>query len=652
MIQQDAAKAIKKILLVDDVPFNVPPKREFGDFSTAICLSQAKVQKRAPMLIAEEVANKLRGVKLQYITEINVTPPGYLNFKIDQPRYIKSVVDRVRKQGAEFGTSNVGRNRRVLVEHTNVNPNKAMHIGHLRNAIIGDTVVRTLRKLNYDVQACDYIDDTGVQVADVVVAMLYMDAPTYDGKSDDFSAIWAKYENNSDKISFDYWCWDIYSRVTQAFDADESLKARRAEVMHLIEAQDNPVAEFAKEVAAKIVHAHLATVSRLNVYYDLLNWESDIFLRGFWKTAFESLKAAGGIVFETQGPNAGCWVVKMGRGVHQTEDGVRSEDKVLVRSNGIVVYTGKDIAYQMWKFGVLGQDFLYNPWGMQDNGRQLWTTSNEGESCERFGRAQRVINVIDVRQSYLQQVVYDCLRKLGYTKEARNSIHLDYEVVVLSNAAAAELGVDVDAEEPGTQAMSGRKGVGVKADDLLDAMVGRLAEKVATQQNADVLAAAAVRYFMSRITTGKMIVFDFDEALRTTGDTGVYCQYAHARACSILAKAYPDGTAAAAPKRFAAPDRVTIPEQELVKKIAEYPAILKKAGKELSPAPLAHYAFELATVFTDYYETPDPDVDRQVPFIKIEDPELRSYRLSLVDAFRQTMANCLDTLGIVALERI
>lgn len=652
MIQEDAAKAIKKILSVDDVPFNVPPKREFGDFSTAICLSQAKVQKRAPILIAEEVANKLRGVKLQYITEINITPPGYLNFKIDQPRYIKSVVDRVRKQGAEFGTSTVGRNRRVLVEHTNVNPNKAMHIGHLRNAIIGDTVVRTLRKLNYDVQACDYIDDTGVQVADVVVAMLYMDAPTYDGKSDDFSAIWAKYENNSDKISFDYWCWDIYSRVTQAFDADESLKARRAEVMHLIEAQDNPVAEFAKEVAAKIVHAHLATVSRLNVYYDLLNWESDIFLRGFWKTAFESLKAAGGIVFETQGPNAGCWVVKMGRGVHQTEDGVRSEDKVLVRSNGTVVYTGKDIAYQMWKFGVLGQDFLYNPWGMQDNGRQLWTTSNEGESCERFGRAQRVINVIDVRQSYLQQVVYDCLRKLGYTKEARNSIHLDYEVVVLSNAAAAELGVDVDAEEPGTQAMSGRKGVGVKADDLLDAMVGRLAEKVATQQNADVLAAAAVRYFMSRITTGKMIVFDFDEALRTTGDTGVYCQYAHARACSILAKAYPDDTATAALKSFAAPDRVTIPEQELVKKIAEYPAILKKAGKELSPAPLAHYAFELATVFTDYYETPDPDVDRQVPFIKIEDPELRSYRLSLVDAFRQTMANCLDTLGIVALERI
>ncbi len=392
--------------------------------------------------------------------------------------------------------------------------------------------------------------------------------------------------------------------------------------MHLIEAQDNPVARFAKEVATRIVTAHLATVARIGVFYDLLNWESDIFLRGFWQTAFESLKAAGGIVYETEGPNAGCWVVKMGRGVTHTANGVRSEDKVLVRSNGTVVYTGKDIAYQMWKFGVLGQDFLYKLWGVQANGDELWTTSPDGEPLDRFGRAEKVINVIDVRQSYLQQVVYDCLRKLGFRKEARNSKHLDYEVVVLSNAAAAELGVDVDAEEPGTQAMSGRKGVGVKADDLLDAMVKRLSEKVATERNAHVLAAAAIRYFMSRISTGKMIVFDFDEALRTTGDTGVYCQYAHARACSILAKArqmgngeWGMGNTAAIPEAG-----VTIPEENLVKKIAEFGSVLRKAGQELSPAPLAHYAFELATVFTEFYETPDPDAEKQTPFIKIRTP--------------------------------
>lgn len=649
MIQEDAAKAIKKLLAVDDVPFNVPPKREFGDFSTAICLSQAKVQKRAPMQIAEEVAVELRKQNLPYIKEILLTPPGYLNFKIDHARYVKSVIDRVHKEKADFGKSNVGRKRRVLVEHTNVNPNKAMHIGHVRNAIIGDSVIRALRKLNYDVQACDYIDDTGVQVADVVVAMLYMDQPVYDG-GNDFAPIWAKYDGNE---PFDYWCWDVYSRVTQTFDTDEALKAKRAEVMHLIEAQDNPVADFAKAVATKIVEAHLATVSRLNIFYDLLNWESDIFRRGFWKTAFESLKDAGGILYETEGPNAGCWVVKMGKGGHHTENGVvRSEDKVLVRSNGTVVYTGKDIAYQMWKFGVLGQDFVYKLWGKQANGEDLWTTAPDGKPLDRFGKADKVVNVIDVRQSYLQQVVYDCLRKLGFKKEAKNSKHLDYEVVVLSNAAASELGVEVDAEEPGTQAMSGRKGVGVKADDLLDAMVKRLSEKVLAQGNAQVLAAAAIRYFMSRISTGKIIVFDFDEALRTTGDTGVYCEYAHARACSILAKASQLWSAECGVRNLPVPEHVTIPEENLTKKIAEFASVLRRAGQELSPAPLAHYAFELATVFTDFYETPDPDAEKQIPFIKIEDPVLRNYRLALVDVFRQTMANCLDCLGIIPLSRI
>lgn len=659
MIQDDVAKVIRKILSVEEVPFNVPPKREFGDFSTAVCLAQAKIQKRAPMVIAQEVLSKLKTARLPYIKDVTVTPPGYLNFKIDHAGYVKSVIERVRKQGREYGRSNVGRGRRVLVEHTNVNPNKAMHIGHLRNAIIGDSVVRTLRKLNYDVQACNYIDDTGVQVADVVVGMLFLDEPHYAG-GDDFSAIWAKYDMGSQANAcqtFDYWCWDLYARVTQAFEIDESLRSRRAEVMHAIEAQDNPIAHFAKEVATRIVRAHLATVGRIGVFYDLLNWESDIFARGFWQTAFESLKSAGGIVYETEGPNAGCWVVKMGRGVTHTKTGIRSEDKVLVRSNGTVVYTGKDIAYQMWKFGVLGRDFLYKLWGVQANGQELWTTAPDGEPIDRFGRAQTVINVIDVRQSYLQQVVYDCLRRLGFRKEARNSRHLDYEVVVLSNAAAAELGVDVDAEEPGMQAMSGRKGVGVKADDLIDAMVNRLAEKVATERNAHVLAAAAVRYFMSRISTGKMIVFDFDEALRTTGDTGVYCQYAHARACSILAKAAPliakDGPREVAATAIRVPQSgVTLPEENLAKKIAEFGSVLRKAGRELSPAPLAHYAFELATAFTEFYETPDPGAEKQTPFIKIKDPILRNYRLALVDAFRQTMANCLDALGIEPLERI
>lgn len=660
MIQEDAAKAISKILGTADVPFNIPPSREFGDFSTAVCLAQAKLQKRPPMQIAAEVAEELKKARLPFIADVTVTPPGYLNFRIDHRRYVASVIARVMKEKGSYGRSNVGRGRKVLVEHTNVNPNKAMHIGHLRNAVIGDTVVRVLERLGYKVEACNYIDDTGVQVADVVVAMLYLDEPRYDGSSDPRAA-WAKYDQSQ---PFDYWCWDIYARVAQVYDQDEALRSRRAEVLRLIEEQNNAVAAFAKEVASRIVTAHLATAARLNVYYDLLNWESDIFLRGFWKAAFELLKGSGAVVYETDGPNAGCWVVRFGRGVISTADGIRSEDKILVRSNGTVTYTGKDIAYQMWKFGILGRDFFYKLWGVQANGRELWTTAPDGCELERFGRADKVINVIDVRQSYTQQVVYDCLRRLGYARQARNSIHLDYEVVVLSNAAAAELGVDVsmnagdagadelvEASQPqpgaGPRAMSGRKGVGVKGDDLIDAMVRRLVEKVHTQENAHVLAAAAIRYFMSRISTGKMIVFDFDEALRTTGDTGVYCEYAHARACSILKKA--GGTRY---DRVEVPERVTAPEENLARKIAELPAAIRRAGRELSPAPLARYAFDLATLFTEFYETPDPEAQKQVPFIKIQDPALRSYRLALVESFRQTIANCLEALGIVPLERI
>ncbi|MFQ3550156.1 MAG: arginine--tRNA ligase [Armatimonadota bacterium] len=644
MIQDNVSEKIKEILGVEEVPFNIPPSRDFGDFSTAVCLAQAKIQKKPPIQIAEDVKNQLDNINIEFIKEIIVTPPGYLNFKIDHRAYVKAIIDRVHTQKENYGKENIGNNTKILVEHTNVNPNKAMHIGHLRNAIIGDSIVRILRKLGYNVEACNYIDDTGVQVADVVVAMLYMDAPVYDGKSDDFSQIWAKVDPN---MPFDYWCWDIYSRVANEFDTNPELMAKRAEVLHEVESQAGPVAKFAKEVATKIVYAHLKTVSRLNVYYNLLNWESDIFLRGFWKTAFELLKEAGVITLETEGPNIGCWVVKFGKGVYETEDGIKSEDKVLVRSNGTVTYTGKDIAYQMWKFGVLGKDFLYKKWGMQPNGEELWTTSPDGEVRNNFGKADKVINVIDVRQSYTQQIVYDCLNKLGYEKESENSIHLGYEVVVLSNAAARELGVDVDPEDSGIQAMSGRKGLGVKGDDLLDIMVKKLANKVAKEENAHILASAAIRYFMSRISTGKMIVFDFDEALRTTGDTGVYCQYAHARACSILKKSEIENF-----DNIEVPEKVTQPEEELIKKIASMQNYLKKAGEELSPAPMAHYAFELATAFTEYYETPDPEAEKQVPFIKIEDPVLKRYRLALVDTFRQTMANCLDCLGIIPLERI
>lgn len=644
MIHDTVARKIKDILNTNEIDFNIPPKKEIGDFSTPVALAQAKRLRRPPMEIAEEVAGRLRAASIPHIADVSVSPPGFINFRIDHPAYAQAVIHYILEKKQRYG---VGRKRahRVFVEHTNVNPNKAMHIGHLRNAIIGDTVSRVLRRVGYNVEVANYIDDTGVQVADVVVGMLYLGNPVYGDSSSDMSPYWAKYDGGE---PFDYYCWNLYARVQEAYDSCPDLLRKRDQTLHLLEEGNNPVAEFGKRLATKVVEQHLATVGRLNVFYDVLNWESDILKRGFWKTAFERMKASGAVVYEESGPNAGCWVVPFGRGVVETKEGIRSEDKVLVRSNGTVTYTGKDIAYQMWKLGVLGVDFLFKPWGVQPNGEELYTTAPDGQPMERFGNANVAINVIDVRQSYAQRIVYQSLRKLGYNREAANSKHLAYEVVVLSGKAARELGLGTEKiEENGIKTMSGRKGVGVKADDLINAMIERLGAKVEEPRTAAALAAAAVRYFMSKYSIGKMIVFDFDEALRTTGDTGVYIEYAHARACSMLAKAE-DLDLTSVPR----PKRVTPTEETLVRKIEEYPVALSKAAKGLSPTVLARYAFDLAVAFTDFYENPDPEPGPRVPFIKIADPELRAYRLALVAAFRQTLANSLEVLGIQPLERI
>lgn len=641
--QKAIAEALKDILGSEDISFNIPPSREMGDFSTAACLAAAKRLGRKPLELAEETRAKLSSRSLPYVLELLVTAPGFIGFKIDYPALAAATIEKICEAGDEYGSARAAEGAlKVIIEHTNVNPNKAMHIGHIRNAIIGDSVARILRRLGNRVEVCNYIDDTGVQVADVVVGMLYLDEPVYRG-GEDMSPFWAKYDGAQ---RFDYYCWDLYTRVQAAFAENPSLDERRSEVLHDLESGSGPVAEFGKELATRIVRAHLQTVARLNVFYDLLNWESDILARGFWQVAFDRLRASGGVRYEDGGPNAGCWVVPFGQGIVETDEGLRSEDKILIRSNGTVTYTAKDLAYQMWKLGVLGADFLYSLWGLQPNGTELWTTAPDGGPNPGFGAADRAINVIDARQSYTQQVVYECLRRLGYEKQAENSYHLAYEVVSLSSAAAAELGQQSE-DDAGEVAMSGRKGLGVKADDLIDAMIRHVGEKATNPEAGAILAASAIRYFMVRFGITSRIIFDFDEAMRTDGDTGVYLQYSHARACSILEKAGALDFSDVQP-----PDRLTPTEEALVTALGEYPVALRKAAEDLSPSVLARYAFDLAVAFTSFYETPDPGAPVQIPFIRIKDPALRTFRLALVDAFRQTIANALTDLGMIPLRKV
>ncbi len=653
MIREGVAEALRKELGVEEIPFNVPPKKEMGDFSSALCLSLAKERRRPPMEIAKEVVDILKATPLPYILEVSMTPPGYLNFRVNWCKLAEELIPAIFERGDLFGRPLEGKDEKVFIEHTSVNPNKAMHIGHLRNSVLGDTVARVLNWLGYRTEVCNYIDDTGLQVVDVVTALLYLDPPYFQEGETDFRIIWEKAPKDQ---PFDYFCWDLYARFQGELEKAPSLKERREEVLHQIERGRTPVATFAKELARRIVQSHLETVSQLSIFYDLLNWESDIIHQGFWEATFELLKERGGLRFETHGPNQGCWVVPFG-GLVETDEGVKSLDKILVRSNGSVTYTGKDIAYQLWKFGLLQKDFLYAKWGDQANGEELWTTAQQGQPGERlprqFGKADWVINVIDVRQSYPQEVVKECLRQMGFEKEAERSIHLAYEVVNLSPQAARILGVD-ETEEKRAVAMSGRSGTGVKAKDLIEMVKRKVVEKADHPLEEGVpgaLASSAVRYYLLKFTPESQIVFDFDEALKTTGDTGVYLEYAHARACSILRKARERGIESNWNGKVV-PPQLTDTERGLIETLSEFRSVIVRTGKNLRVSQLTEYAFDLATSFTNFYEHPDPGSDVQTPFIHLQDENLRAFRLSLVRAFQIVMANALRLMGMATLERI
>ena len=659
MIREGVSNVFKELLSIEEIPFNVPPQPEWGDFSSAICLSMAKQRRESPMKIAQEMAERLRSKVPPYIQEINVSPPGYLNFKVDWSGLAQDLIPQILQEEELFGRPASKPNKKIFIEHTSVNPNKAMHIGHLRNSVLGDTVARVLQWLGFSTEVCNYIDDTGLQVVDVVTALLYLDAPFYQEGSH-FKNLWAKVQVDQ---PLDYFCWDLYARFQKELEDNPSLLQKREEVLHKIEEGSNPIARFAKELATQIVQTHLETVAQLSIFYDLLNWESDIIGRGFWEATFDLLKEKGTLRFETEGPNKGCWVIPFG-GIIETTDGMKSLDKILVRSNGSVTYTGKDVAYQLWKFGLLKKDFLYKKWGLQANEKMLWTTAPEGELDHRFsksfGHVDRVVNVIDSRQSYPQQVVVECLRQMGFEKEANESFHLAYEVVNLSPQSARLLGIE-DTEGKRAYAMSGRSGTGVKAKDFIQRVKQKVREKAdhpLEEHVASALATAAIRYYLLKFTLESQIVFDFDEALKTTGDTGVYLEYAHARACSILRKAQelkidPQWRRVGNDSyRDCIPKPLTETERGLLDTLSRFPSAVTKTGKTLRVSQLTEYAFELATSFTHFYEHPDPGAEVQTPFIHLRDQGLQTFRLSLVKAFQKVMASTLNLMGMPTLERI
>jgi len=622
-LQDSLARALERAVLslgasaAPDLAVEPSAVPEMGDYSSAVAFRLARSLKRPPREIAAQLAQILGQQPVEHSREITVSGGGYLNLRIDFASLTPAVIERSLALG-EVVSPDPRAGPKVIVEHTATNPNKAAHVGHLRNACIGDTVARLLRARGHQVEVQNYIDDTGVQVADVLVGIRNLGlAPAADEP-------------------FDRFCSRAYVEVCRRYEAEPELVALRVRTLRQIEGREGEVAVAAKQLAGKIVDAHLRTMARAGVGYDLLTWESDIIERGFLGHALDWMQESGVIRRPSTGPLKGCWVLPLEDGT-STEDADDGDAKVLVKSDGIATYTGKDIAYHLWKFGVLGLDFDYRLWSPQGPAS---TTADPGLaqlSPSRFGRGARVVNVIDQRQAAPQRAVQSALRRLGFEAQAKALHHLAYEVVALSPNAAAALGFDIR-EGKAMYTLSGRRGIEVGADDLLDEAERQVRSKARDGTTAGLLAASAVRYYLLRFGLNSIINFDFGEALRTSGDTGVYLQYAHARACGILAKVEP------LPMPQEMPE-LSLAEQALVKMVERFPRVVAESADGLSPSTLAGYTFALATAFNDFYE-------HSGRLYQLEDRDLRGLRRGLVDATRATLARSLELLGLTPLERI
>ncbi len=605
--------------------FLTPPKVEMGDLTISSAFELGKRHKRNPREIAALFVERLQG--LSFLKKVEIAGPGYINLFFHRDLFLhESFLEEEANDQTEV---------KVVVEHTNINPNKAAHIGHLRNAVLGDTLVRMLRAQGRNVEVQNYIDDTGVQVADVVYGLLELRHLSLEEV--------AKLERT------DYYLWDLYVKVYER--DDEESRNRRREVHRRMEEGLSPERDYAETVSLGVLRRHLETMARLGIGYDVLPRESDIIRLRFWESAFELLKESGVISYRTEGANQGCWVMEV------FEDG-ENREKVIVKSNGAITYVGKDISYHLWKFGLLPKEFYYR----KLDGRHWITTSSQQEDDPVhpiFGAAGRVYNVIDQRQSYLQNIVRKALAQLGHPEAAENLVHFSYEMVSLSKKAAQSMGFTVD-EEKSTVEVSGRKGIGVKADDLIDELERRALKEVEsrhvdfTREEKELIArqiaCAALRYYMVKFSLNALIVFDFDEALKFEGETGPYLQYSLVRMKSLFRK-YEETTGERVRDvsnfdRFAG----VLPEEEensfweALLFCLRLPGELDGAVENLEPAKLGKYAFFLCQKFNYLYNN--------FSILKENDPLKRRVRLSTLLALYDTLGRVMDILALPKPERM
>jgi arginyl-tRNA synthetase len=629
-----------------------PPNVGLGEYALPLSFELAKKLRQAPRKIAEEVVTGLGQVP--GFEKFEVAGAGYINARINREEAARLLLDpKAAQAGSVTG-------KKILVEHTSINPNKAAHVGHLRNSILGDTFVRLLQAAGARVDVQNYIDNTGVQVADVVVGFLHLEKK---GKSE----IEALITSGSNGKPFDYYCWDLYARVSLWYEENKDNLKLRLQTLHDIEHGGNEPAEIARLISNAIIRRHLETMQRLGIEYDFLPQESEILHLHFWESAFEQLKQKGVLYLETEGKNKGCWVMKRasssqtakrqsaaeGNDAPEAKEAPDEDAKVIVRSNGTVTYVGKDIAYHLWKFGLLGRDFGYQRFYRYPNGRQVWISAESGEADHpHFGGVNAIYNVIDSRQADPQNNVIEAIRGLGYTEQAEDYHHFSYEMVALTPRCAMDLGYDVSEEDQKRSyiEVSGRKGFGVKADDLLDSLISAAQKEVDSRhaemseperhEIASQIAIGALRYFMLKFTKNSVIAFDFKEALSFEGETGPYVQYAIVRATNIFRKA-----GLSAEEILGGPIDLRFLKEddelwELWLRAGQLSSMIEQCISTTEPAYAAKFAFQLAQQFNNFYH--------KHHILTETDDAKKGFLLATAAVVRGALIKSLDLMGIGA----
>ena len=615
-----------------------PPDIRLGEYALPLSFELAKKLRKPPRKIAEEMVAAL-GV-VSGFQKFDVAGAGYINARLARKEAAGLLLREIQEK------PQARRAEKILVEHTSINPNKAAHIGHLRNAILGDTFVRLLQASGARVDVQNYIDNTGVQVADVVVGFLRLEKK---GKSEVARLI------GDAKVRFDYYCWDLYARVSQWYEEDKENLKLRLQALHDIEQGGNEAADIGGLVSDAILRCHLQTMQRLDIEYDFLPQESEILHLHFWELAFEQMKQKGVLYPESEGKNKGCWVMRRaGNKAAGTEEHGPDEDaKVIVRSNGTVTYVGKDIAYHLWKFGLLGRDFGYRHFYRYPGGRQAWISAESGElEHPHFGGVTTAYNVIDARQSDPQSNVMEALRGLGYVEQAENLHHFSYGMVVLTPGSARQLGLDVSEEDSQRShiELSGRRGFGVKADDLLDALIAAAQKEVDArheelsqqerQHIATQIADGALRYFMLKFTKNSLIAFDFNEALNFEGETGPYAQYAVVRATNIFRKG-----GFTSEQVLSAKTELDFLDEDGAREIwqlwltaGQISLMIEQCIATTEPAHAAKYAFQLAQQFNNFYH--------KHHILTEADPARKQFLLATAAVVRHALIQGLALMGI------